>query len=377
MLHITFAFYPYLNLGGVPRAVYDLVRLQRKRYNVTVITNKIDESGSSDLRDVKVIYLKNLSRRFIYRYQLYTPLPESNIFSAIKKSDIIHFHGHRNLLNDMVFYISRIFNKPYIITTHGTVHIYESKRILKKLYDNLTGDRFIREAEFIVAHSEIEKRQLVSSGLNDKNIRIIPNGIFFKDFENISGNTSFFEKYNIDKDCKIILFLGKITRRKGLEVAIDAFRRIRDNNLRLVIAGEVLGKLPDKMKMDRRVVYIGHLGHKDKISAILSSELLLYPSVYEAFGYVPFEALYLNRPCITGDDFGTSEHLSNVIPELVVSYGDSIELSQLIVKLLEDREMRSEIVKRGREYVVSQFSAERMADEYGELYRDILSVRND
>lgn len=361
-----------MNLGGVPRAVYDLVRIQRKKHNITVITNRIEHRLFEKLTDVNIIYLRNLSRRMIYKYQFYTPLPEPVFFSALRKADILHFHGHRNLLNDMAYYISKVFKKPYIITTHGTLHNYESKKIIKEIYDTLTGNRFVRDAKFIIAHSEIEKRELLSGGIDKKKIKVVPNGIFFEDLKEDYCENSYFEKYNIKKDNKVILFLGKITRRKGLDTIIDAFCRLNDKNLRLVIAGEVLGRLPDSIKADNRIIYIGHLEQKHKVSAILSSDLLLYPSIYEAFGYVPFESLYLKRPCIIGDDFGTSEHLSGVVPELFVSYGDSIELAELIIRFLHNRVFTEKVVRKGREHIIKNFSAEKMAIRYDEIYREIL-----
>ncbi len=372
LLHITFAFYPYMNLGGVPRAVYDLVRIQRERHNVSVITNQIDKDSPESLPGVNVVYLKNLSSSMIYRYQFYSPVPRGELFPAIRRADVLHFHGHRNLLNDMIFYISRLFRKPYIITTHGTLHNYESKKIIKGIYDVITGDRFVNEAGFVVVHSESERNELLSAGIDEEKFRVVPNGISFDDLKTEPEDKNFFEKFNIGKNSKVVLFLGKITRRKGLDVALDAFRRIKGHNLRFVIAGEVLGNLPEKIKMDERVVYIGHLGQREKISAILSSELLLYPSIYEAFGYVPFEALYLEKPCIVGDDFGTSEYLSCVVPELFVSYGDSIELADLMIKLLKQEKFRDAVVRKGKRYIIKEFSAEKMAERYERIYRELL-----
>ncbi len=373
LLHTSFAYYPYMNMGGVPRAVYDLVRAQIDRYKITVVTNRIEDSRPDDINNVEVIYLKNLSRKMIYNYQFYTPIPQLKLISAVKMADIIHFHGHRNLLNDMVYYLSRFFRKPYIITTHGTLHNYETKRIAKKLYDLLLGNRFVNNAEYITAHSEREKIKLQESGIEKDKIVVIPNGIYFDDLNGGDNKCYFFEKYGISRDKKVILFLGKITRRKGLDVSIEAFKRIRDDNLRLVIAGEVIGKYPPHFQKDNRIKYIGHLGLSEKISAIFSSEVLLYPSLYEAFGYVPFESFFLGRPCIVGDDFGTSEHLSPVVPEIVVSYGDAIELANLIVRLINDSGFRDDIVKRGRRYIIQNYSIERAAIKFDNLYSKVLN----
>ncbi|MCX7944934.1 MAG: glycosyltransferase family 4 protein [Deltaproteobacteria bacterium] len=357
----------------MPRAVFDMVRVQKSRYNVGVVTTRIYNNVADSFcdEDISVLYLRNLSSKMAFNYQLYTPIPHTKLFSIVKKADIIHFHGHRNLLNDLIFYIARIFNKPYIITTHGTLHSYESKRLVKSIYDVITGNRFVRDAKYIVVHSEVERSKLTSLGISPSKIRVIPNGIYFDDL-NSSSDQDFFKKFGIGERERVILFLGKITRRKGLEVALDAFRRIKDGSLKLIVAGEVIGELPEDVMRDERVKYIGHLELEDKISAILSSVMLLYPSIYEAFGYVPFEALYLKRPCIIGDDFGTSEHLSKVVPELVVSYGDSIELSELMKRLLEDKEMREHVVEKGRVYVMKEFHIEKMIDKYDELYRDII-----
>lgn len=372
LLHVTFAYYPYMNLGGVPRAVYDLVRIQKDKYNVTIVTNIVDKRCFENQEDINVIYLQNLSSELIYKYQFYTPIPNSKLFTAIRDSDIIHFHGHRNLLNDLVFYISAFFKKPYIVTTHGTLHNYESKKLIKGLYDKITGDRFISGAENIIVHSNAERAKLVVSGIDSDKIKVIPNGIFFEDLTKRDQSKKFFEKYGIGGDKRVILFLGKITKRKGLEVSLEAFNRIIDEKLKFVIAGEIIGDCLKEIKTNNKIKYIGYLNQEEKVSAILSSEFLLYPSIYEAFGYVPFEAFYLGKPCIIGDDFGTSEYLSPVVPELVVSYGDSIELSEVMLRILKDDKFKEDVVNRGREYVINEFSVYKMADKYDDVYKSIL-----
>jgi len=370
--HIVFAFYPYMNLGGVPRSVFDLTRAQGNRYRLTVITNKIEEFRKQPLGNMDVIYLKNLSRKMIYKYQFYTPLISGSLISAIKGADVLHFHGHRNLLNDLVVLINRFFDKPYIITTHGTLLNYESKKGLKELYDRTIGNTFLNNAKYIIAHSEIEKKEIIRSYPDLRDVLVIPNGIFVSDLKERTDLRNFYEKYRISFNKRILLFIGKITRRKGLEVCLDAFRKIDRDDLQLVIAGEIIGyDINRKFKNLPNVKYIGHLDIEDKLNAISAAEIVLYPTVYEAFGYVPFESILLDRPCIVGDDFGTSEHLSPVVPELVISYGDSIELADLIVRLMKDSHFRNSLVKRGKGYILDNYSMESVVEAYDRIYRRV------
>jgi len=369
IVHISFAYYPYMNLGGVPRSVFDLTRSQRGRYRLTVITNRIDDRP---VNSINVIYLKNLSRDMIYRYQLYTPLINTDLIVAIKEADLLHFHGYRNLLNDIAFFVNRFFKKPYIITSHGTLMNYESKKGIKRVYDRVLGRAFLKGAGCIVAHSDVEREEILKSYPYLKEVVVIPNGIFVQDLKKVSDVRVFYEKYGIDTEKKIILFIGKITPRKGLEVCLDAFVRVGKRDLQFVIAGETMGyDIKGRLRGIQNVKYIGHLDMEDKINAICASEVVLYPTIYEAFGYVPFESILLGKPCIVGDDFGTAEHLSPVASDLVISYGDSIELSNLILKLLKEAPYRDRLINRVKSYVLNNYSMHRVVDAYDKIYKKL------
>ncbi len=372
VVHIAFAFYPYMNLGGVPRAVFDLTRAQSEKYNVTVVTNQIEKGSIANLKGIKVLYLKNISRRLIYDYQFYTPIFQPELIRIIKGADILHFHGFRNLLNELIYAINGFFNRPSLLTTHGTLMNYESKRLAKTIYDKAIGSFFLNSAKYIVAHSEIERYELIKAGISPEKMAVIPNGVYFEDLDRQPSVERFCQKFGIDRRKNIVLFIGKITRRKGLDVSIDAIRRLRGKNVQMMIAGEVLDSKIQKFISGTDIKYIGHLDLQDKIDAICAANLLLYPSIYEAFGYVPFEAFYLKKPCIVGDDFGTSEHLSPVVPEFVMSYGDAIELSEMILRFINDKAHTDLLVNKVRKYIIKNFSIQREVEGYDQLYQCML-----
>lgn len=362
-----------MNLGGVPRFVYDLARAQSDKYRVTVITNRIEDTASEKVYNYDTVYLKNISRKLIYAYQFYTPILNPTLFMVVKEADILHFHGCRNLLNEIVAGVNRFFKRPSLITTHGTMMNYESKRVIKKIYDKFIGSHLTKSAKFIVAHSEVERHELLKMGIESSRMAVIPNGIYFEDLDIRSARERFCRRFGIDKKKRIVLFIGKITRRKGLDVSIEAVKRLKGIiDLQMVVAGDSLGPKVGNLVAGTDIRYIGHLDVNEKIEAIGASDLLLYPSIYETFGYVPFEAVYLNKPCIVGDDFGTAEHLSPAIPELIVSYGDAIELSEIIMTFLKDVEFTSSVVRRGREYILQNYSISREVEQYDKIYKKML-----
>ena len=128
---------------------------------------------------------------------------------------------------------------------------------------------------------------------------------------------SFKTKYGIGPDEKVILFLGRIHKIKGIDLLIDAFYELSKemDNIRLVIAGpdggflDTLKKQAVALKIQEKIIFTGMIDTTDKLAAYVDAEVYVLPSRYEAFGLTVLEAWACGTPVLLSEGCRISEFL--------------------------------------------------------------------
>lgn len=389
IVHVVPYFAPAWSYGGIPRLVFELAIEQAKEHIVTVITTDALDAQSrhpnggetiSWLNDnLKAVYLKNISNHIAYYHQLFLPLGlRSALDKALSDAQILHIHGHRHVLEVVSAYMAQRMKLPYVITANGTSARIERRQNVKAILDFLVMDDILARASACVAVSRAEIVQYVARGVAPERIEIIPNGLYTQAFSNLPLKGEFRKKWNIP-DVPIVLYLGKITSRKGLEhlvSAVDLLRREMD--LRLVIAGNDMGFLGKvKLEVAKRnlndfVVFTGLVDGKEKLSVYVDAEVTVYPSQYEIFGLVPFESLLCGTPVIVSNDCGCGEIIGeNNIGE-TVPYGDAQSLAMAIKGVIREKETAMEKVRRGKKFIREKLDWRIIAGETVRLYLKLL-----
>lgn len=387
ILQVVPYFYPAWAYGGIPRVVYELSKeLVRRGNDVTVYTTDVlnqdsryNQSGKEAVVDgIKVHYFKNLSNTLAYNYQVFLPIGlGSFIQRTISKFDIIHVHGHRHLLNNIVHHYALKSNTPYIFSGHGTVLRIERRFFAKRVFDRVLGNMILRDAKHFVAVSENEVRQYEEMGVNRGKIDLIYNGIDIDAYRVLPEKDTFRKKYGLTGE-KIILYLGKITPRKGVDFLVKAFSELKMDDSVLVIAGNDMGfKNKVEMIIKERslvgsVIFTGLLTGDEKLAAYQDADVLVYPAVHEIFGLVPFEALMCGTPVIVTDDCGCGEIISREGIGYIVRYNDIYGLRDKITGILGDRNTAQEMVRRGREFIVNNLNWELIGNKFVDVYRRVI-----
>lgn len=171
-------------------------------------------------------------------------------------------------------------------------------------------------------------------------------------------------------------FIGSLTREKGVHVAIQAIAASigRLPAIRLSIIGEGpelanLERLVTTCGIGNRVVF---LGLRDDVGALLTQhDLLLVPSIWkEAFGFVLIEAMAAGCPTIASAVGGIPEVISDGEDGLLVPPEDPEALSEAIVRLWNDPELRARLAKNARTKVAARFSLAKTIRDYWDQYPD-------
>jgi len=390
VLHVAPYFYPAWAYGGIPRLVYGLARQQASRgARVTVVTtDALDARRRSDgvgdvteIHGIRVARFPNLSNWLAYRHQLFLPRGAGAFLAReVPGHDVVHLHGHRHLLNNLAAHA--LEDQPLVMTPNGTLPLLERKRSVKRIWDLALGESVLRRCDVFIAVSGAEVAQLRRAGIGMDRIRQVPNGIDLAEFERRPPRGEFRADLGIG-DAPMVLYLGKITPRKGVDHLLRAFARLELPRAQLVIAGnDMTGELPALRRLARRLEvadrahFVGLLRGPARLRALADADVLVYPSEHEIFGLVPFEGLLSGTPVIVGDDCGCGELVARARAGFLAPFGEPEALADPIRVLLTDRAAGRAMVRRGRDHIRRHFAWPRVAEGTEEVYEAARRARS-
>lgn len=389
ILHVVPYFYPAWAYGGIPRLAWGLSRtLIRQGARVTVLTTdafdvtaRLPEGCAPRmLEGVRVITLRNLSNTLAYRHQGFLP---RGLWSALENldadpPDVIHLHGHWHLLNRVAVSWAQRRGIPLVMTPHGTLPPIEQKILLKRLLDPLLGRPVLKAVSAFVAVTRAEVAQLRAAGVESSRIALIPNGLDLGEFEPLPERGRFRAREGLSGP--VVLYLGRLSPRKGLEPLLDALLHPSLAGVTLVVAGtdfgieDALRRRAERLGLKTRVRFVGLLVGTARLEALADADVLAYPSSLEIFGLVPFEGLMAGAPAVVGDDCGCGELVQTARAGLLVPIAQPEALALALARLLENPGLRAELVARGRRFIREHLSWEDITARTLQVYRRLVAT---
>jgi len=364
---------------GPSKQAYLLTKgLENRGISSIILTFKI---GKVKLKRSKIIEYKPFFDAGHYKLSL------KMLLDSLKKDcSIIHVHGYRNFQTDAGAISSFLRKIPLIITTHGTVRGYEflnldlKSRLPNIIYDAITLKFSLKMAKKIVATSKNEAKELISFGIPENKIKIIPNGI---EFPNIN-----IKKEN--KETINLLTVSRLTYKNNLEMAIRAFYEAykRNNKLRYIIVGDVIPsrygkeekgykekliKLCKDLGLQDKVIFKGWLSGEELWKVYCNSDLFLWSSRYDNFAHALVEAAYFKLPIIS-TPVGIAEELIGKEGGFIVNHENYKEMSERIIEIVENPKLMIEMGEYNHKQSLN-YSYERMVEEYYKLYKEVLQYK--
>ena len=336
--------------GGIPRLLRSLTRgLARRGHYVTICATDACDAASrlrapslhaGDGVDVRIF--RNVSNRLAYRLQFFLPLGLDTFLRRHAGAfDVAHLHACRNVPGAIAARHLERNGVPYVLAPNGTAPRIERRRLAKRAFDAVAGRRVVSRAARVVAVSEAERRQLAALDVDDASVRVIPNPIDLDEFASPIARGRFRRRIGLGSE-PLVLFLGRLSPRKRLDVLLRAFARLARSDARLAIAGNDMGaeaaarSLAHALGLDSRVVFTGLLRDRERLEALADADLVSYPSELEIFGLVPLEAILAGTPVVVSDDCGCGEVIREVGGGRVVAVGDPDALASAIDAMLAD-----------------------------------------
>lgn len=391
ILHISPSYYPAIRYGGPIHSVHSLNKaLAKKGIKVDVLTTNagiedgrdIERNTWTELDGIKVKYLN------YYGYEHYTFSPGLflELLKIARNYDLIHITAVWNFPVFAGSITAFLFGKPFIISTRGAINEEAFKlrsKNKKSIYWKLIVKQYFRFSSIIHFTTDDERlrfKQFADSFLQDEKLKVIPNGIDLTEYLKLPEKNSFNQKYTKLKNNRYVLFMGRINKIKGLDLLVEAFRKLNKDcpDLYLVIAGpdnddyskEIEHKL-DEYAIRKRVIFTGMLEGDEKLAAFTGAELFVLPSYSENFGMAVVEAMACCTPVVVSDKVGIYREIEKENAGIVVET-DPESLYSGIKNLLDDPVLKNEVSTNGRKLVNNFYDINKVADMMIETYKEVL-----
>ncbi len=319
-----------------------------------------------------------------------------DISAATPNADVIHCHTWYTHFAGVVS--RQLLQVPLILTTHSL----ESQRPWKveQLGNGYFLSRWIEQhayqtADGIIAVSQQMKRDVVDSyGVNPDKVTVIHNGID-PDFYAPTSDDSLLERYGINPNMPFVLFVGRITRQKGISQLIAAAHHF-DTDCQIVlcagapdtpeIAKETEELIAELQQARSGVILISEMLPREQVRVLYSkARVFACPSLYEPFGIINLEALSCETPVVASAVGGIPEILTEgetgfLIPLEPVSKSDFYPknpesfqraFAEKVNVLLRDEAKAVAMGKAGRKRVIDHFSWRAIAKQTFDFYRSV------
>ena len=327
------------------------------------------ESNSRDLELVK-IYRRDYAEAF--------EIPMNNRFdlgvinklvSLIKERDIdiIHTHGYKSdILGVMA---ARKAGIKCVVTPHG----FENARDLKLRLFVWLGCKAMGFSDKVVPLSPQLMEDTRRMGVKDKNLLYIQNGVDLSEVDEQRKSDNPLKNKDGEKR---IGFIGQMISRKNIHDILDIFETLSQKhaNLRLIFVGDgdqrkELESYAKTLNSNNKIDFLGF--RDDRLQLLQSFDLFVMTSTLEGIPRCLMEACAMGVPVAAYDIPGIDQLITNEDTGLLATLGDKNTLASHWEKLLFDHQTAISLAENARQYVHTHYSAQRMADEYLELFTNL------
>jgi len=240
-------------------------------------------------------------------------------------------------------------------------------------------DRFIlRFADHIVAVSHSQKKKLCKLLIDHKKISVVHNAVAPEEFVSIDP-VDLRRKYDFPREAVICISGGRFTKEKGQTDLVKAARlAIKKNSLlRFILFGDgpelpVIKTTISNMNLTDKIICPGF--EKNMIGHLKGADILVNPSHSEGLPNIVLEAMAVGVSVIATAVGGVPEIIDNELSGLLVPKGDSNSLTDAIIKLTDDINMREKFKKAGLAGIKKSFLFEKQNSELIQIYRQILTI---
>ncbi|PTX61492.1 glycosyltransferase involved in cell wall biosynthesis [Kordia periserrulae] len=377
-MHIAFLLpeYPHEKLpksAGIGTSTKNLLKaLVDKGLKITVFTYFQDKQEV--FQDGKITVHKIKLRKYpALTWKLNEGIINKYINKTIKKEqiDVLEVVDWTGISANMNFPI------PQVMRLHGSDTFFchlEGRNIKQANYNR--EQKAFQKADTIIAVSQFVAEKTSSLFKTDKEITVIPNGIYIVDFQP-----------DISKQKEgIVLYFGTLIRKKGILELAHIFNELiqKNSHCQLILVGNDAKDATTQRatwelfqeilfaEAKEKVTYLGVVDYNRMKELINEANVCVFPSLAESFGMVTIEAMAMQKPIVNTNYPWATEIVDDGETGFLVDPKSHKEFAEKINLLLTDVELASEMAKKAREVALERFDIANIANQNIQVYQSLI-----
>ncbi len=384
--------------GEIKNPFYLSQELAKKGHNIYVVCHN-NETNTYELNGVNIYsigsgYMAGILKTASKNIQ---QIPICRKIALEHSIDITHIATNTSAAGIALTANLNLLNTPVVTTPYGTdVPEMQANLISSEFRDKLNYAQAILKHQFIdkvswkysdgiIAIGEYQKQELTELyNINPDRIQLIPNGvktdIYKPDFESRSAKR---KELGIDTDTKVILFVGRMVWKKGIQILVDAAENIitSQSNIEIIVIGGSNEKARHRSRIQKK---IAESKHSDKINLMMNipesklndfytaADVFVAPSIgYETEPTVIYEAMSAGLPIVATNRWGIPYQIGN--SKTLVEEKNPSDLARKISTLLLDPDLYEKVSEQNRKRAVSKFDWSEIADRHIQYYEHIIN----
>lgn len=358
------------------------IKTEEKEYFV----DEIDLNNGSKLKALDVIYSKKNKEKMREALEDFKP-------------DIVHINNFQRQLSASIIEAIKEKNIPIVYTAHDVQAICPAITMIdkdKKICEKCMGGKYIncikkkcnkdstlksligaiegyyyrshkiytKKIDMIITPSDFYKEKLIQDGIPNSKIKAIHN---FIDVEQYNITTS---------DDGYALYIGRLSKEKGIVNLIKAFKKIKDGMLYIAGDGpekENIIQFIKENNLQKNIKLLGYLNKEQVNEKISKCRFVVVPSIwYENCPYSILETLSIGKPVIGAKIGGIPELVKDNNSGLLYDFDNVDELSQKMELLFENKNLAIQLGNNARKIAVNEFSKEKYYNDILPIYKDLI-----
>lgn len=374
--------FPPLYSGAAKQALRLCKELDKKGLAVFIVTANISKIKRKDnVEGIEVYRLPVYGNNRIQRLTFLIGL----LFFLLKncrRYDFVHIHGVNWYFIPGILLTKLLRKKSIIKTTligcddFDTIRRRKLGAIQKRLF--LKADAIVSINRFLT--TSLEK--------SSSKVREIPNGVDTNEFfplKQIEENIQVRKLMGVPLNSKIITYVGVLSYRKGIDLLIRAWLTVvqKCQNSKLLLIGPVesdnselneafiqsLYKQINLSNLNDKILFLGYT--QEVVRYLQASDIFVLPSRYEGMPNSLLEAMACGLACIAMNIPGTSDVITHGHDGLLFNPEDADQLSEYLLKLIEDPDYTQRLGFQARNTILKKFSLDIAAEKYVQLYKTL------
>ena len=310
-------------------------------------------------------------------------------------------HTHTWYVSMAGFLAKKLYNIPFVLTTHSLepLRAWKAEQLGTGYSLSSWMERTaILDADAVIAVSSGTRADILRAyPVDPERIHVIYNGIDLQQYQRTT-ETSALTEYGVDVANGYVLFVGRITRQKGVTHLVDAIRYLPPTTQIVLCAGapdtpeisaELQRKVAEARTFNPRVVWIDKMLTKQEAIQLYShATVFCCPSVYEPFGIINLEAMACKAPVVASATGGILEVVVDAETGYLVPFDQdpltsfptdpdrfAKDLATKLAELLNDPEKCRRFGEAGRKRAEEKFSWTSISDQTINLYQTLIEAR--